>query len=223
MQTDEARIEERITTIVRGPDGKVKLSGPEVKVGANFALLTGGKRSEWFNYGWYYHDIASKIQEPTNYRKFIELGTWKGHSICYLANEINKYRKSNMNIEIYSVDTFKPTVTSSMHQEGNLESICFGNIKILGMEPYLKILKKSSHEAALQFEDGYFDFVFIDADHVYERVKEDIDDWLPKVKKGGILAGHDYAPSQKGIIKAVNDKFGDKKTVGKVGVWEVKI
>ena len=89
MQTDEARIEERITTIVRGPDGKVKLSGPEVKVGANFALLTGGKRSEWFNYGWYYHDRASKIQEPTNYRKFIELGTWKGHSICYLAKSVD--------------------------------------------------------------------------------------------------------------------------------------
>ena len=49
-----------------------------------------------------------------------------------------------------------------------------------------------SVEAAKQFEDDYFDFVYIDANHVYEEVIADLEAWYPKIRKGGMLAGHDY-------------------------------
>ena len=54
------------------------------------------------------------------------------------------------------------------------------------------IVRSTSAEAATQFADGELDFVYIDAQHHYEAVKEDIALWRPKVKPGGILAGHDY-------------------------------
>lgn len=55
------------------------------------------------------------------------------------------------------------------------------------------IVRKFSSQAANDFEDGFFDLVFIDGDHSYRGVKEDIENYAPKVKKGGYIGGHDYA------------------------------
>lgn len=66
-------------------------------------------------------------------------------------------------------------------------------------------IKKYSMEAVKDFEDEYFDFVYIDANHQYEYVLEDIKAWLPKVKKGGVLGGHDY--DLDGVKKAVAETF----------------
>lgn len=48
-----------------------------------------------------------------------------------------------------------------------------------------------SHEAAPLFEDGSLDFVYVDGNHLYEYVKQDIALWWPKVKPMGVFAGHD--------------------------------
>lgn len=60
-------------------------------------------------------------------------------------------------------------------------------------------------------ELGQLDFVFIDADHSYEGVKRDIEIWLPKIKKGGLLGGHDYnnprIPEGIEVKRAVDEKF----------------
>ena len=66
--------------------------------------------------------------------------------------------------------------------------------------------KTDSITASKNFNDSYFDFVYIDADHEYEAVKNDILHWWPKVKKGGLLCGHDYAtPAIPGVSVAVNE------------------
>jgi len=56
----------------------------------------------------------------------------------------------------------------------------------------IDIIVNFSVEAAKLFEDGYFDFVYIDANHVYKEVIADLEAWYPKIRKGGMLAGHDY-------------------------------
>jgi len=54
------------------------------------------------------------------------------------------------------------------------------------------IIKELSVDASLIFPDHYFDFVYIDAAHDYDNVSADLEAWFPKVKSGGLLAGHDY-------------------------------
>ena len=65
----------------------------------------------------------------------------------------------------------------------------------------------SSKEASETIDDGSIDIIYIDASHDYESAKEDIELWFPKVKKGGMLVGHDYKIEYFGVVKAVNEKF----------------
>jgi hypothetical protein len=51
----------------------------------------------------------------------------------------------------------------------------------------------SNRAAADRFKWGELDFVYIDANHEYEHVLEDVRAWAPKVRAGGIVSGHDYA------------------------------
>jgi predicted O-methyltransferase YrrM len=71
-------------------------------------------------------------------------------------------------------------------------------------------IQKTSVKASLEVEDNSFDIIYIDADHTYEHCLEDIQLWKPKVKKGGILCGHDYFISGvlwPGVKKAVDESF----------------
>jgi len=77
--------------------------------------------------------------------------------------------------------------------------------------PIIKKNKNTSKKAAPEFLDGSLDFVYIDANHDYEHVKEDIKLWLPKFGTRGIIAGHDYAQEKKelhGVTRAVDEAFG---------------
>jgi hypothetical protein len=55
-----------------------------------------------------------------------------------------------------------------------------------------RILRMTSEEAAREIADGSLDFAYLDAQHHYEAVRDDIALWFPKVKPGGLLGGHDY-------------------------------
>lgn len=73
--------------------------------------------------------------------------------------------------------------------------------KTFAHTPSVKIMRKPSIEASKQFPDNYFDWVFIDGDHRYEPVLEDMRSWWPKVKVGGSLCGDDYASSAGDVSK----------------------
>lgn len=73
----------------------------------------------------------------------------------------------------------------------------------------IKKHKTTSKEYVNNIPDESLDFVYIDGDHSYASCKEDINMWLPKIKKGGIIAGHDYLEACfMGVVNAVNETFG---------------
>ena len=72
-------------------------------------------------------------------------------------------------------------------------------------------VKKFSNDAVSMFADNSIDFLYIDGDHRYEFCKQDLQNYVPKVKSGGILAGHDYGWGGKdGVTKAVDEFFKEK-------------
>ena len=56
----------------------------------------------------------------------------------------------------------------------------------------VNMLKGGSVEMAQTFPDESIDWVYIDANHTYNSVMDDLKAWYPKVRKGGIVSGHDY-------------------------------
>jgi predicted O-methyltransferase YrrM len=74
---------------------------------------------------------------------------------------------------------------------GRMYRIFLANLKIFDLEDAVMPIRGMSVETAAQFEDGSLDGVFLDGSHIYEDVLADIDAYLPKIRKGGILFGHD--------------------------------
>lgn len=70
------------------------------------------------------------------------------------------------------------------------------------------ILRQLSVEAAQQFDSNSLDWVYIDGNHLYEFVKQDLQLYFPKIKPGGFLCGDDYGITgwwEKGVLKAVDE------------------
>jgi glycosyltransferase involved in cell wall biosynthesis len=68
-------------------------------------------------------------------------------------------------------------------------------------------IKDYSLNASEKFQDKFFDCVYIDGNHDYESVKQDILCWIPKVKDGGFISGHDY--HWEDVRMAVKEIFKD--------------
>jgi SAM-dependent methyltransferase len=158
---------------------------------------------DWFTYPNLYKKIVNDANEKSH---FVEVGVWKGRSASFMAVEINNSKK---HIKFDCIDTWEGSVE---HQEYDIiVNKKLYDLFLENIEPVKDIInpiKMSSLDAVNLYEDKSLDFVFIDASHEYEDVKKDILAWLPKVKVGGILAGHDYSQMWDGVVKAVDEIFG---------------
>lgn len=172
--------------------------------------------NNWFSFKDFYSQIAS-INE---YKIFVELGVWKGHSISYLA----KLLKDKKDIKVYAVDIFEKWDKNESVKEDvkHINQIYNTNLKNTGVREIISDIKSISWDAANLFKDNSIDFVFIDADHSYESVTKDINSWLPKIKKGGIISGHDYFTSP-GVKSAVDELLGNVESDRKQNIWYKKV
>jgi len=69
----------------------------------------------------------------------------------------------------------------------------------------MTLIRQTSKDAVKSFQDNSVDVVYIDGNHKYDYVKEDISLWFPKVKKDGIIGGHDFRGHALDVILAVTD------------------
>jgi predicted O-methyltransferase YrrM len=151
----------------------------------------------WFNYERVF-DLA--IQKAQDGAKFVEIGVWKGGSTAYMGVEIYN---SGKKIHYDAIDTFEGSREHG--QVIGLYEEAVQNLKPLIDLNVVNIIRGHSQDVVSKYQDETIDFCFIDGSHEYEDVKKDIMAYLPKVKKGGILAGHDYDAIWSGVIQAVDE------------------
>lgn len=77
----------------------------------------------------------------------------------------------------------------------------------------VEVLRGISWEQAAKVADNSLDLLYIDCCHEYGCVKNDLAAWSPKVKKGGIIAGHDVANTAYGVRRAVDEFTGGRWTL----------
>jgi len=147
----------------------------------------------WFDYPGIYDDMIAQVSDSAH---FVEVGSYMGRSAAYMLVEIIN---SGKNIKLDCVDVGYQTEFNN-----NLIQVC-------GRYTHKQI---PSTEAATEYEDHSLDFVWIDGDHSYEAVVQDITAWLPKVKPGGWMGGHDYNhPQHEGVKQACCELIPDHREV----------
>src|SRR4030042_2379122 len=115
----------------------------------------------------------------------------------------------NPNLKIYAIDAWQIYEGYKYNESQEKMERLYLEAKNR-LAPYnCQIVRDWSMEAVKRFADESLDFVFIDANHDYKYVKEDIREWAKKVRKGGIISGHDYIDNYGkilyGVKKAVNE------------------
>ncbi len=85
--------------------------------------------------------------------------------------------------------------------------------------------RTDSLTAAAQVDDETLDFVYVDARHTAPHPENDLRAWLPKVKHGGYIGGHDYEPRKfPGVVQAVSSVLGDRRVwIFKDTSWLVRV
>ena len=155
------------------------------------------KLEGWFDFPNLYHSVV-KMHNNAN---FVEVGSWQGKSAAFMAVEIIN---QNKNIKLNCVDTWEGSIEHT-NDEIIKQNLLYDTF-LSNIEPVKHIInpiRMASRDAARTFEDNSIDFIFIDAAHDYESVREDIYSWFPKLTPGGIMAGHDK--TWPGVVKAVNE------------------
>lgn len=149
----------------------------------------------------------------------IEVGSWKGRSTKALAMATSGV--------VYAVDHWKGSTGSDsltnqevtergsetifqLFQKNLAPEIALGKVIIVHSERLLALQQLQTLLAGKKA-----DLIFIDADHLYEMVQEDITNYLPLLAPNGILSGHDYSNTWLGVKRAVDERFS-----GRIGVCD---
>src|SRR6056297_928456 len=150
--------------------------------------------------------IASIIGKSST---VVEIGCYEGQSTRIFAELCDK---------VIAVDPWKSGYDDNdILSNSNLEH-AYGEFKKRTKDyKNIDVIRNTSIQAAKEIEDNSIDAVYIDGEHTYTAVKNDIKTWLPKLKVGGILSGHDYIQGWNDVIKAVDESIGKPLLIFKDG------
>ena len=143
-----------------------------------------------------------------------EIGVWKG-------DFADRLLRSTMPRELHLIDPWRFESTPEYSQawyggswaksQADMDRV-FGHVaKRFETEICFGIVtvhRQCSTEAHRSFPDEFFDWVYVDGNHLYEYVKQDLENFAPKVKTGGLLCGDDYGLTgwwDNGVQKAVDE------------------
>lgn len=118
--------------------------------------------------------------------------------------------------ELHLIDPWEHQDTGHFSKaDENLSQLEFDRMyqNLLATMPEAIFHRDYSYRVVNDFEDGFFDWIYIDGCHWYDEVKRDLTDWYPKVRVDGWICGHDYQIENdkqgSGVLRAVNELIND--------------
>jgi predicted O-methyltransferase YrrM len=139
-----------------------------------------------------------KPNSPTDMMSMIEIGSYAGESTIIFAQHFNQVLSIDPFLNDYDMND-----TTCHHMELDKVYEIFKTNTI--EHKNISHIREKSDDAYVNLPDNFYDFVYIDGLHTYEQVKKDILNYLPKIKKGGFIGGHDYHPNWQGVVDAINE------------------
>lgn len=146
-------------------------------------------------------DTLARLFYLLEYGKGVEVGVERG-----LFSEV--LSQHNPGVRLFCVDAWQPYRGYRDHVDASkLERFYEETAERVKPYPHTRIVRSFSVTAAAQFNDGELDFVYLDGNHNFQNVVADLAAWTPKVRDGGIVAGHDYVlhrwPNQIHVVQAI--------------------
>ena len=127
-------------------------------------------------------DIARKLPKGS---LIVEIGSYEGRSSSILASVADA-----RDLRLICIDSFDNNTRAEVYRAGHTGEKVFRE-EILAKFKNVTLLKMTSNRAAKKVNEK-IDYIFIDGDHSYERVSDDLSNWLPKLRRGGYVSLHDY-------------------------------
>lgn len=166
----------------------------------------------WFDFQDIYNEAVDSAKGGSVLSHFVELGSYMGKSTLFMADAI---AKSGKKIRFDAVDLWEhrpgfPTNTffpEVIKEHGSLRNAFLHFLASSGLSDFVNVCQGDIVEKASSYRDGSLDFVFLDADHSYEGTRDQLLAYIPKIKPGGVLAGHDYENGHPGVVQAVKEIF----------------
>jgi hypothetical protein len=187
------------------------------------------KHAESADLGWgsLYYDVIPSLINRFNLKTMAEIGVaFAGHLEAILTN--TKIEKSYA-IDPYllfdsSTDSF--SFENQNYTQANYDELfLFAKTRLDVFGDRVSFIKDTSVNASKSIMENSLDIVFIDGEHTFEALKDDIQNWVPKVKKGGLISGHDYGHGNFPDVKRFIDEWVNENNyelnVEKGYVWWV--
>lgn len=139
------------------------------------------------------YELLAELINSEGYKVGAEIGCRRGDTTGYILKNCPEL------IMIHAVDAWRiiPKEHQTDYYKKEDKRLNFPKVfsqfkaNIRGFEDKVDMLRGLSWEQADNIPDNSLDFIFIDADHAYESVLKDLNAWIPKVRQGGLLSGHD--------------------------------
>lgn len=161
----------------------------------------------WYGHKFFAYDLVQNVKPE----KVVELGTFRGTSFfafCQAAKD------AGLDTQLHAIDLWEGDKHS-----GYYDSEILKQVKTISAKYYkdqkIDLIRKSFNDAVNDFEDSSIDILHIDGLHTKEAVTEDYKNWMPKMKKDGIILFHDIVVTKDdfGVYKFWEEIIEEKETI----------
>lgn len=151
----------------------------------------------WGPTGDHGRQTLARVLRDMDCRNGVEIGTHRGHSAKLWLSHSPK-------LQLTCIDPY--VAYNARHSQAAQDAVYAEALQRL--KPYnAQIIREASLDVVDSFEDRTLDFVYIDGDHEFDPVMQDLIRWAPKVRGGGLVMLHDYCIMWRGGVMAAVDAY----------------